>query len=866
MVNMIQSYIQNPYNRQQPQTKKQDVEIVNVKKAKPHFDINRELANRTFIKPLPGQGRLLKSRITDLPAVIVKDFAYDVKALKDGYNGKANDHQLGKLNDMGLAIGGLSLAGFLATVKQTPKLKAMEFVGLASFLASMSIWPKVAIQWPAQLLHGVNIFQKYEDSFGRKKDFYQDPQFIPWDLYTDDEINKIGDRLGVPRDIENRREFIQEKMRKTAVQNNTLWMLTAGFATPVMSALICNRAEPYVSRFLNNRQMKKADNMLNHFAESTKAQTSDRIIKNIDKVIELHKDQTVDDKLIQKMAVNLTEGLDALTTEAVESDLMKLLKPDGNDKFTIASKAADSIIENSKQALKNAEVDEQFIDAVVPRSEQLTELFESKAYAGKDFTKLELQDVLDDINIIVRKNIDEFNNTNPPKPIRAGIEKKIIIDRLFSGEFDKAPVSKVLVSTPAAKFDKKAQSIVKNVAKVITEFKAKSDVLDKYAFMKFASAPETGLANYWNDVADSMMEIFKFTPKEIDNTRMDRELMTALIREKMENIAADGEEYKRVLKALCEKINTLSDTVKAESLPKSYTEAVGKTYDTVASSLAKIKIDESSNAVVSLDKTIQHFIGPQALRNGQTVTANTCSLKSIQISAAEDRFLGIKSTFHSVIDSLNFYRNVATKSNLTSLEGRPREIKEEGIELAKHLSVDRHAADFETKFYMQRNPYPNMDDLSDIEVKDGKVINKYFKKKDIKNVDIPQDWDFFQMVMKLLYKDPLHQDTKNILRDTNITGFNRYREAVYNEIGDTSYFAKPWHYVNNASSTATSERKFLLLGMSPDELFSKIGMRKYNSNKWFKIFSTIGGVLLGVTLASQFFFGRLKPPEKGQKG
>lgn len=188
MVSLINSYISNYNNK--PQPKKQDVEIVNVKKAKPNFDINRELANRTFIKPLPGRGRLLHNKITDVPAVIVKDFAYDLKSLKDGYTGKANDHQLGKLNDMGLTIGGLSLAGFLATLKQTPKTKAMEFIGLGSFLASMSIWPKVAIQWPAQLIHGVNISQKYEDSFGRKKNFYQDPQFIPWDLYSDEEIQK----------------------------------------------------------------------------------------------------------------------------------------------------------------------------------------------------------------------------------------------------------------------------------------------------------------------------------------------------------------------------------------------------------------------------------------------------------------------------------------------------------------------------------------------------------------------------------------------------------------------------------------------------------------------------------------------------
>lgn len=40
--------------------------------------------------------------------------------------------------------------------------------------------------------------------FGRKKPFYQDAQFLPWDLYSAKEIDKIGDRMGVPKDIPNR--------------------------------------------------------------------------------------------------------------------------------------------------------------------------------------------------------------------------------------------------------------------------------------------------------------------------------------------------------------------------------------------------------------------------------------------------------------------------------------------------------------------------------------------------------------------------------------------------------------------------------------------------------------------------------------
>lgn len=861
---MISSYIHNFNNKPQTQPKNQDVEIVNVKKVKPNFDINRELANRTFIKPLPGQGHLVNNRITDLPAVIVKDFAYDLKALKDGYTGKANDHQLGKLNDMGLAIGGLSLAGFLATIKQTPRTKAMEFIGLASFLASMSIWPKVAIQWPAQLIHGVNISQQYEDSFGRKKKFYLDPQFIPWDLYSDKEINKIGDRLGVPRNMNNRRDFIQEKMRKIAVQNNTLWMLTAGFATPVMSALICSLSEPYVNKYLNNLQMKKADKLLNNFSESTKKMKSDKILKNIESFIELHKDQPLTDDMIRTLSTNLTDGFDGLATDAMEKDLKKLLRPDGVEKYTISTATAQAMSDNAKKALKNSPLDKAIIDAVVPKPEQLTALFESEAYAGKDFTKLQAQDLLDDISLIVRKNIKEYNDTNPVLKITDEIEKPIIFDKLVNAKFSEAPISKVLASTPAARFNEEAQQIVKGAARVMTDLKAKTDVLDKFAYIKFASAPETGLANYWNDVAESLTEIFKITPEEIKKTRMDRQLMTGLLREKMEKIASDDAEYSRVMKAVCEKINTLKDTVKADTIPTNYIEAADSTYDTAAAELENIMT--GNGKVVKFENVSQHLTGPKAVRNGNTVHSGEQSLKQIQKSFVEERFLGIKSTFEGLLNSMNFYRKVATNS-IDTLKDRPREIKEEVIEFCKQLAIDRHMVDFETKFYALRNPYPNMDDFSDLEVKDGKVINKYLgKARPMADVDLPMDWDFFKTVMQTLYKEPLHPDTEAIFRDTNIAGVGAYRDAVYKDIGDTNYFAKLQHFLENKGSSATSARKFLLLGMSPDDLFSKIGLRKYNSQTWRKTFGTIGAVLLGVTLAAQFFFGRMKLPENRQKG
>ena len=82
--NLINSYIHaQTKTPQSVQPKPSDeIEIVTRRKAKPDFDINRELANRTFIRPLPPKGHIVKDGIMSAPAVFVDDLAYDMKALK----------------------------------------------------------------------------------------------------------------------------------------------------------------------------------------------------------------------------------------------------------------------------------------------------------------------------------------------------------------------------------------------------------------------------------------------------------------------------------------------------------------------------------------------------------------------------------------------------------------------------------------------------------------------------------------------------------------------------------------------------------------------------------------------------------------
>ena len=116
--------------------------------------------------------------------------------------------------------------------------------------------------------------------------------------------------------------------------------------------------------------------------------------------------------------------------------------------------------------------------------------------------------------------------------------------------------------------------------------------------------------------------------------------------------------------------------------------------------------------------------------------------------------------------------------------------------------------------------------------------------------------------MKLMYDGDLHPDTVNKIKDSVIMeDFMNYRRAVLSYLGGDKYFAKPNHLVNGQEVKSSSELKFLLMGCAPDEMFTKLCKQSFNSNKWFKMFGSLGAGLVGVTVLSQFFMGRMKTPK-----
>lgn len=840
MSSLIQNYIASRPTVTQPAVVSNDV------KPKPDFDINRELHNRNFLKPLKGKGKLVSGNILLAPKQKIDNISYNLKSLYHAFKGKANDHELGKINDIGLVTGGLGIASYLVTKRTTPMTKGMEFVGLGGFLASMTLWPQIAIQLPAYLIHGVNVHKKYVDSFGRTKPFYQDPQFIPWDLYSDKQIDKIGDRMGVPKNIQNRRDFIQEKMRKLAVQNNTLWMLTAGFATPVMTALMCNVSEPYITKYMNNRRSAKADAILKNLGDASKKYQTHDIENGLKSLAKQHLDKPIDAKTFDEISELFTRKMDFITSVGFKKDLSEYIS---SGKFLISEDSAKNISKKLPELFDKKHYSKEFLDMVLPNEAVMTELFNSKGFIGKALKPVEFQNIKLAISDLVSKNVEKYNSIHSDKP-----EDAKFIRTLINGKAtEKNAIISELMRVPSISFDTTCRAKLNNVAKIFDDFQAKNSALDEYALLKVGSAPETVIANYWNDTSKEFLNILGVSQSELEKVRFDKNLMGNLLRERIETIVSDKKTYENTLRKLVQKIASLDDLVKSSDMtshllrgenPQINQTAYEKEVDTLFNTYAKSFKDNGFG------------------RTADSISGDWCSYKNIQKAFVEERILGVKSSFYRLINMMDFYRRAVTVPNeMKGYNLIPRETKEELIELCKDISLRGHSSDYATKFYMLRNPHP-ADDYSNIDVENGKIKYKYFGQVKKEAVDISGDKFFYQNAMKFMHGDEMHSETQNILNEAvSIKDeVNNYRRLVFDKIGGEYYFFKPRHRVSSDRS-AGSDIKFLLTGIAPEEMFFKTGQQMFNTKKWLSIFGKFGGVLLGVTVLAQFFLGKLKVPK-----
>lgn len=775
------------------------------------------IKTQQYIKPQGAKGKLVSSSI--FPNV--KDTKYNFNALKHGLTGKANDHELGKLNDVGMKVGALALAGYLATQKATPKTKLMEFVGLATFFGAMKLWPKLAIGAPAKAIHGFDPTQEYEDSFGRKKPFFQDAQYQPWDVYSNEQLQKIGDKMGVDKNAQDRNDLTKSNMTKIATKNNTLWMITAGIASAVFSALACNKAEKVIDPALDKVNNEKADKLLQNFdteAQKRMTSASKDMQKDLDKIFEENKGKTVDNKLIEKISGRLAKGLDPVTEEGVKEDMQNILM---NGKSLVNEGLAEKISNGSKKVLAQKFSEEQ-VAKIVPSKEEIVKHFNDNQMMGREVNEDEAMNVRSSVSqLFLAKAKEQGMSTEKLKTIKKGVA--LVAD-------------KALKSNSASVLDENAMKKVSEIGKAMSELQAKDSVLDDYAQAKVADKPETVIANYWNKTSTSIVKSLGIDFKEMEKVRNNRQLVQGLVRNKMEEVTSDDAKYQKAIGEMANNIAELDKKIKPEDTRK-YVDLVGKTYDDAAGNLYNQGMEATANKLTALS------VGGKG------------SLKRVKQVYFEERVAGVKNSFSRMINTMDVYRRIS-KGEVPK-DGSAREVKEAMLELVKQTTLQGHSSDHSIKFYFNRSQDNSTNvDRSDVEIKDGKVVNKYFKEG--KGVDVPEDYGFYQKAMNFMYNSLMDKDTVEAIKKAGIEkDVNKYNSEVYNKIGSADYFTKPNHKTTGDQG-ASSEYKFLLLGVAPDEMMTKTVQQSYNSQKWGKTFGTVGAVLTGLTVAAQFLFGKGK--------
>ncbi len=458
------------------------------------------------IKPLKDKGKLLPSKIFGSPVEYAKDLKQDVLNIGKAAKGKANDHELGRINDLAMKFGSLCLATYLFIKNPLKLSKAMEFVGFGSFFASMALWPKLAIQAPLKVRTGVDIHQKYIDSQGRKKMLHQDPQYDLTDLYSREDLDKMGKKLNVSENLPDRDDFIKQRAKKTAIQGNTLWMATAGFATPLMSALICNRLEKPIAKAIEKYDLISSSvGMEKGAANGPISKLKQHLAQiSLNKFLQQNADRVMDDKLVSELAVKLGGKANSATLQ-------------------------DAIKEELKSLKTNVKLDESFIRAAV----------------GDKVPQDIFNTLSEKQRTLLNKSIAEGSVRGISDIIASAVpgtkHEQMQLKKTIASLIEKAKTSQELPKLSV--ISDKVQSMYSS----LSSFASEKAMLDKFITARVGDKSGTYIANQWGRVGDKLIKSLKLNTAELK--ALSQGNMDVLM-DKLSQLAANEMEYDKTINDL----------------------------------------------------------------------------------------------------------------------------------------------------------------------------------------------------------------------------------------------------------------------------------------------------------------------------
>ena len=836
--------------------------IENTKSHRPYKDAKGSVKTDNCLKPLPPQGHLVHDTVLSVPKFFIKDIAYDMKAVKDGFAGKANDHQTGRLNDVGLKLGGIGIATYLASRTTNPMFRIMEYVGLGAFLTSMSLFPKAFINVPSRIVHGFSIGKEYIDDQGRKKSVFQDSNYIPFDMYRGEypgeNLEIIGDRMGIPRGLKNRDELTKEQMRKIATQNNTLWMMTAGFATPVMTALICCGLEkliaPALEKARNYEHNSSITKLLDRTAKmSTKlADVNDnKLGKEAAKLLSNYKDKELPKAEFDNLVQLLSKDLDSYAQEGIKADLTNILI---NEKkaFVLNEKSAEEISSMIKAGLpmQNRKTMEKVFDL---SQDELKEIFKGNERVSAD-----------ELHNIKGKLKEFFDSKIAKEPADSQAYLKSVRNNLIE------KISKKIQQTPSRLVTEADIKDITDLAKVMGEFKANAKVLDKNKVFKIGYAPETVLARSYANFERTLLDVLEVKYKDLKPLRESREFAREFLDKKFTELAKDEAKYEKAMNKLGKSLVDMEMKLNGKTTDSSHLKdlitAIENNYNNTA-----IRLNETGRFKNTVDMLVKGDFDNSLSTKGELFDLldglnadNTLSKAGVEHAKANakgvgsskkntitnivERYQGAKNSLYRMMHTMDIYKREIPAGEYD------KKLLETGKKVLLGAGNPEHTLKLDTEFNAEF--YKDLvDKIWDSEGNEAKIRNN------------------------IKAKGKLTDATKKALKETEglKNGSVKERLECYitrfrNIMGNNSIdFTKPGHILDGnalkqySPDTKTRKAMFDLVAQDPVDFIQKASDRRYSNHRWARVAASILGTVLGVTLLAQVCFGKIKNPHNLKK-
>lgn len=842
------------------------------------------------IKPLPPQGHLIHDNVGNSIKYFFKDRAYDLKSVKNGFLGTANDHQSGRLNDVGLATAGILIASFLASRTTDPKAKIMEYVGLGAFLAAMSIYPKIAINAPAKLMHGFDIDKQYIDDQGRKKSVMQDANYVPYDMYLgevpDEDIALIGDDMGIPRNIKNRNDVIREQMRKNATQSQTLWMLTA-CVTPALGSLMSYGLEKYVvspataniRNSVNNKRISQLLEKTSKMETNIEALEANKLTKNVQFLLSGYKGQELPKVEFDNLIKVVTEHLDANAAEGVKEDLANILLKSANGDagaYVLYKESLDDIIHAAQKTItgRNRNIVEEIL---VPSKEELLKILNTH---GKDFDSEAGSTISKETVLKIKEAINELIESKIQKT--EGIPKEF----LHSQKQDVLEnITKTLQTNKSTLLTEETYNKIIDFTKILGEFKTNKALLDKSKSFKFEQAPQTVLARSYEKFEATLLDVLGIKFKDLKKMRESDGFTKNLLDQKISALCKDEARYKQAIEKLGKIVSEMEVTLNGSDEAKSHIldliSATENNYNNTAKRLSKLgSFEETIKRLVKEDvSTLENsFSNKQELfdfldgivenpfRKGvaeadkaeyvRKVSKGIGSSKNQEISKMVERYQGVKNSFNRIMHTMDVYkRSLTPESFAETLHGKDKRYIEEIIKKAKDSLLEATASDHTLKLDTVNNPNFYKDLMNSVWA--GEAENFWSTKQ--------------KGVLTNTAKEALEKNN-SLAKGNVLDRFQYYITRFRNLVGNNDIdFTKPNHRLSNGikehytQAERTRMSFFNLIAQTPIDMAKGAANRRFATQKWVRIISGITASIFGVALLAQLGFGKLSNPQNLKK-